>query len=211
MLLIFQELTPTAIPHPYRDSHLIFISCSPIQLRRNDIQTAQHRHHVAQGVPADQVRKQGEVDKRRRTAAGPLGPFGCRRRRYKTPTRRWAPRWRRTPPRTASRSRGWSSPTRNARSAPRSCENTLPLSGRIARRSRPRSPARRADSRSPGATIFRLSLHLGHPHQVAGEAVARRRRSKPGNRNRGRPNTARPCGGRGSRRWPGRRARCNCG
>ena len=49
------------------------IDALPIQLRGNDVQASQHRHDVAQRVPADQVREQREVDERRRPAAGAVG------------------------------------------------------------------------------------------------------------------------------------------
>ena len=44
-----------------------------VQFRGDDVQTSQHRHDVAQRVPADQVREQREVDERRRPAAGAVG------------------------------------------------------------------------------------------------------------------------------------------
>ena len=45
---------------------------SSVQLRRDDVQTPQHGHHVAQRVPLDQVREDGEMDVRRRPRAGAI-------------------------------------------------------------------------------------------------------------------------------------------
>ena len=149
--------------------------------------------------------KQGEMDERRRPAAGAIGHAGCRRRRGKSPTRRWALRW---PQYTSSHGHLEAAIAHHqleVRDQPFDRRVDLPLVGQ-------RPSARRCPTfTGPAgrfsiawATIFRLSSHLGHAHQVAGKAVARRRRSRPGNRNRRRPGTARPCAGRGSRRWPGR-------
>src|SRR5262249_11419541 len=46
---------------------------SSVQLRRDDVQAAQHGHHVAELVPLDQVGEGGEEDERRRPGAGPVG------------------------------------------------------------------------------------------------------------------------------------------
>ena len=47
---------------------------SSIQLRGNDVQAAQHGHHVAQLVAHDQVRKHREMNERRRPRPGAVGP-----------------------------------------------------------------------------------------------------------------------------------------
>ena len=50
-----------------------FILPLPVQLGRNHVQAAQHRHNVAERMPANQMRKNGEMDERRRSAAGTIG------------------------------------------------------------------------------------------------------------------------------------------
>src|SRR5262249_44800113 len=45
----------------------------PIQFRGDDVQTAEHGHHVADLMPEDQTREQREVDERRGTRPCPIG------------------------------------------------------------------------------------------------------------------------------------------
>src|SRR4051812_14879873 len=44
----------------------------PIQLRRDDVQAPQHRHHVADLMAHHQIRKDREVDERRRSRPGSI-------------------------------------------------------------------------------------------------------------------------------------------
>src|SRR5262245_56437021 len=55
------------------DCGLRTADCLSVQLRRDDVQAAQHRHHVAQLMADHQVRERGEVDERRRTGTGAVG------------------------------------------------------------------------------------------------------------------------------------------
>src|ERR1700683_4851179 len=64
-------------PHQSLRSWWGFQVLLPIQLRRDDIQAPQHRHHVADLMPNDQVREHREVDVRRRSGAGAIRHAGA--------------------------------------------------------------------------------------------------------------------------------------
>ena len=150
-----------------------------IQLRRDDVQTAQHRHHVADLMPHDQVRKHREVDVRRRPGARPIRRRRCRRRPRKSPARRWAIRWRRTPRPPAASTGGSASPARNAGSCSRCCDTPPSDPGRPPCRSTSTltGPGRQIlDDRVDDLQAFE---HLLHAHQVAGIAIAFVARRRP--------------------------------
>ena len=118
--------------------------------------------------------KQGEVDERRRPAAGPIGHVRCRRRPGKSPARRWALRSPRTLLRAARRSRGCVITSSKCEIVPFDRRIHLLLVGQ-------RRPLVDADvHRARRQVLDRLLddlqalAHLGHPHQVAGEAIAGR-------------------------------------
>ena len=79
-----------------------------IQLRRDDVQAAQHRHHVADLVPYDQVREHREVDERRRPGARPVGHAAAVRHDVEAQLAVGRLDGRRTPRPPASPTGGWS-------------------------------------------------------------------------------------------------------
>ncbi len=177
----------------------------PIQLRRDDVQASEHRHHVAQRVAADQVREQGEVNERRRAAAGPVGHVAAVADEVEAELAvgRFDRRVRSL--RSARRSRGCSSPVRSAGSALRCVGYTSrlrPAGPSARRRSTLTGPAGRFSSAC--AHDLQALAHLLHADAGSGRSNRPPCAARPGNRSPCTRGTARPCAGRGSRRWRGR-------